>query len=401
MYAFYFYSKNINFLKIPLDYSGISRYTDIKGIIYKGEINMKFSLCMIVKNESAVLKNCLDSLKEIMDEIIIVDTGSTDDTKKIAEAYTPYVYDYEWHDDFAAARNFAFSKATGDYIYSADADEVLDSANQDKLKALKRALLPEVEIVQMIYVTEQINHPTENFARDMRPKLFKRLREFTWIEPIHETINLDPVVYDSDIEILHRPQGNHSSRDFGVFEKIIEEKGVLSDRLLGMYLRELYKAGTEEDLEKSRRFLEKSLPAKRTEGKELLCRQIIAVLIKVYRQVDDPVAMLKISLSAEATVPSAEMCMELGYYFMKKEDFEEAAEWFHRAGFDCESEIDVASSGTSAYMALSLCFRKLAKSPKLKALPQKEYELEHARLLEKAADYEQLARDWKPEQLPI
>lgn len=362
---------------------------------------MKFSLCMIVKNESAVLRNCLDSLKDVMDEIIIVDTGSTDDTKTIAAEYTPYVYDYKWQDDFAAARNFAFSKATGDYIYSADADEVLDAANQDKLKALKRALLPEVEIVQMIYVTEQINHPTENFARDMRPKLFKRLRQFTWIEPIHETININPVVYDSDIEVFHRPQGNHSSRDFGVFEKIIGKKGVLSDRLLGMYLRELYKAGTEEDLEKARNFLEKSLPLKRAEGKELLCRQIIAVLLKTYRQMDHPVDMLKISLSAEATVPSAEMCMELGYYFMKKEDFEEAAEWFHRAGFDCESEIDVASSGTSAYMALSLCFRKLAKSPKLKALPQKEYELEHARLLEKAADYEQLARDWKPAELPI
>lgn len=362
---------------------------------------MKFSLCMIVKNESAVLRNCLDSLKDIMDEIIIVDTGSTDDTKKIAAEYTPYVYDYTWQDDFAAARNFAFSKATGDYIYSADADEVIDAVNQDKLKALKRAMLPEVEIVQMVYVTEQINHPTENFARDLRPKLFKRLRQFTWIEPIHETINIDPVVYDSDIEILHRPQGNHSSRDFGVFEKIIQEKGILSDRLMGMYLRELYKAGTEEDLEKAKRFLEKSLPTKRAEGKDLLCRQIIAVLLKTYRQMDNPVGMLKISLSAEATVPSAEMCMELGYYFMKKEDFEEAAEWFHRAGFDCESEIDVASSGTSAFMALSLCFRKLAKSPKLKALPQKEYALEHERLLEKAADYEQLARDWKPAELPI
>ena len=125
---------------------------------------MKFSLCMIVKNESAILRDCLDSLKDIMDEIIIVDTGSTDDTRKIAAEYTPYLYDYAWNDDFAAARNFAFSKATGDYIYSADADEVLDRENQDKFKALKRALLPEVEIVQMIYVTEQINHPTENFA---------------------------------------------------------------------------------------------------------------------------------------------------------------------------------------------------------------------------------------------
>lgn len=128
----------------------------------------------------------------------------------------------------------------------------------------------------------------------------------------------------------------------------------------------------------------------------MLCRQIIAVLLKIYRIKDDPVSMLKASLCEEATVPSAEMCMELGYFFMKKEDFEEAAEWFRRAGFECESDIDIASSGTSAYMALSLCCRRLAKSPKIKALPQKEYEEEHAVLLKKAADYEQLAREWKP-----
>ena len=106
--------------------------------------------------------------------------------------------------------------------------------------------------------------------------------------------------------------------------------------------------------------------------------------------------MLKVSLSEEAAIPSAEMCMELGYFFMKKEDFQEAAEWFHRAGYDCESDIDVASSGTSALMALALCFRKLAKSPKVKALPQREYEIEHRRLMERATEYEQLARDWKP-----
>lgn len=362
---------------------------------------MKFSLCMIVKNEASILRDCLESLKDIMDEIIIVDTGSIDGTKKLAESYTPYVYDYEWHDDFAAARNFAFSKATGDYIYSADADEILDKENRTKLKALKRVLLPEVEIVQMIYVTEQINHPTENFARDMRPKLFKRLREFTWIEPIHETINTSPVVYDSDIEIIHRPQGSHSSRDFSVFEKVIKEKSFLSDRLLGMYLRELYKAGTEKDLENARQFLEKSLTEKRQKHNELLSRQIIAVLMKIYRQMDEPVGMLKVSLSSEATVPSAEMCMELGYFFMKKEDYEEAAQWFDRAAFHCESEIDIASSGTSALMALALCYRKLAKSPKLKALPKKEYELEHARLTEKATEYESMARNWKPAELPL
>ena len=162
---------------------------------------MRFSLCMIVKNEEAVLRDCLDSLKELMDEIIIVDTGSTDKTKEIAAEYTSNVYDFEWVNDFAAARNYAFSKATGDYIYSADADEYLDEENRVKFKALKKVLMPEVEIVQMIYVTEQINHPTENFVKDLRPKLFKRLREFTWIDPIHETINTSPIVFDSDIEV--------------------------------------------------------------------------------------------------------------------------------------------------------------------------------------------------------
>jgi glycosyltransferase involved in cell wall biosynthesis len=84
------------------------------------------SVCLIVKNEEAVLKRCLDSLKDIADEYVIVDTGSDDSTKEIASAYTDRIYDLEWTDDFAAARNYAFSKCSCDYIYSADADEMLD-----------------------------------------------------------------------------------------------------------------------------------------------------------------------------------------------------------------------------------------------------------------------------------
>ena len=82
------------------------------------------SLCMIVKNEEQILQRCLDSLAGLMDEIIIVDTGSTDATKEIAAKYTDKVYDFVWIDDFSAARNFAFSKAGMEYIYSADADEM-------------------------------------------------------------------------------------------------------------------------------------------------------------------------------------------------------------------------------------------------------------------------------------
>ena len=94
---------------------------------------MKFSLCMIVKNEEAVLNRCLESMASAMDEIIIVDTGSTDATKKIAAAYTDQIYDFAWTGNFAEARNYAASKATGDYIYTADADEYLEPEELQKL----------------------------------------------------------------------------------------------------------------------------------------------------------------------------------------------------------------------------------------------------------------------------
>ena len=136
---------------------------------------VSFSLCMIVKDEEAVLSRCLDSLHDIMDEIIIVDTGSTDKTKEIARKYTDKIFDYKWCNDFADARNFAASKATGDYIYTADADEYLDAENRDKLCQLKKIMLPEIEIVQMLYHTPAGLSTVYNFEEEYRPKLYKRL----------------------------------------------------------------------------------------------------------------------------------------------------------------------------------------------------------------------------------
>jgi len=84
---------------------------------------MKLSACIITKNEQDMIERCLKSLNGV-DEIIVVDTGSTDDTIKIAERYATVYTDYKWNDDFAEARNYALSKATGDWIISIDADEM-------------------------------------------------------------------------------------------------------------------------------------------------------------------------------------------------------------------------------------------------------------------------------------
>lgn len=90
------------------------------------------SLCMIVRDEAAVLERCLQSVAHLVDEIIIVDTGSVDETKTIAAAFTPHLYDFPWQDDFSAARNFAFSKGTGDYLFWMDADDVLPPESQQR-----------------------------------------------------------------------------------------------------------------------------------------------------------------------------------------------------------------------------------------------------------------------------
>lgn len=83
------------------------------------------SLCMIVKNEEKYLAGCLNSVKPIVDEMIVVDTGSDDATKDIAQAFGAKVYDFKWSDDFAEARNYSLSKASGDWILIMDADEII------------------------------------------------------------------------------------------------------------------------------------------------------------------------------------------------------------------------------------------------------------------------------------
>lgn len=91
------------------------------------------SLCMIVKNEEENIERCLKFAKKIVDEIVIVDTGSVDATKNICLNYTDKIYDFVWNDDFAAARNFSVSKASNDWILILDADEEVIDFNKDTI----------------------------------------------------------------------------------------------------------------------------------------------------------------------------------------------------------------------------------------------------------------------------
>ncbi len=91
---------------------------------------------MIVKNEEDNLPHCLESVAGLFDEIVVVDTGSTDRTVEIARSFGANVFDFAWVDSFSAARNEALARATGDYIFWLDADDVVDPPERQKLRLL-------------------------------------------------------------------------------------------------------------------------------------------------------------------------------------------------------------------------------------------------------------------------
>ena len=125
---------------------------------------------MIVKNEEDVLARCLDSVGGLADEIIVIDTGSTDATKEIALKYTNLVYDFTWIDDFSAARNYSFSKGTMQYLMWLDADDVLLESDKNMLLALKETLPEDTDVVMMRYNTalDESGKPLFSFYRERR-----------------------------------------------------------------------------------------------------------------------------------------------------------------------------------------------------------------------------------------
>lgn len=300
---------------------------------------MTISVCMIVKNEERNLAPCLDCLKQVADEIVIVDTGSTDRTKEIAAEFTDKIYDFEWINDFAAARNFAFSKATMEYIYSADADERLDKENQAKFLQLKEALLPEIEIVQMYYCNQLEHNTIYSFDKEYRPKLYKRVRQFVWQEKIHEAVALEPAVYDSDIEIIHKPHENHGSRDLKIFAEMAGKGEPISKRLREIYAKELFIAGSMEDFEQAEAFF-KAWVEEALDEDEL--KQAACVLARYYRKKGDDAEFFKYALKVTALNSCSEMCYELGEYYYGRNDLAEAAMWYYNAANETQALLSFA-----------------------------------------------------------
>jgi O-antigen biosynthesis protein len=160
------------------------------------------SICLIVKNEERHLVKCLKSVRDVADELIVVDTGSTDKTIDIAKVFGAKVFDFPWTGDFSAARNYSLEQATGNWILILDADEVLSPLDFKKLKEIiRRKSSP---IAYSIATRNYINnagiigwtpnsgeYPEEagtGWVRSAKVRLLTRSKDAFFSNPVHETL---------------------------------------------------------------------------------------------------------------------------------------------------------------------------------------------------------------------
>ena len=204
------------------------------------------SFCAIVKNESENLARCLASVQPYVDEIIVVDTGSQDDTPEIASQYGAKVGYFEWCDDFAAARNYALSLVTGEWILVLDADEELVVRSTDFRETLKSQ--PEALIYSIVRTEVE---PQAGMTALHMTRLFRNLPEIRYIGRFHEQIQhqnrsfSDSEVKSLDsVRVLHHANSHQQvaekvvNRNIPILERTRQEEGLslmLLYSLAGMY----------------------------------------------------------------------------------------------------------------------------------------------------------------------
>ncbi len=147
----------------------------------------KVSLCMIARNAERELPRCLASVRGVVDEIIVVDTGSTDDTRKVASSFGAQVIEHSWSDSFAAARNTSIEHARGDWILSIEAAEHVDARNRGKLQNLFISLDDRNRaFVMKRFCVDPAADETATTVREVR--LFRNLPTHRWIHRGNEQI---------------------------------------------------------------------------------------------------------------------------------------------------------------------------------------------------------------------
>ncbi|MFE4712784.1 glycosyltransferase [Paenibacillus sp. NPDC056722] len=319
------------------------------------------SLCMIVKNEEDTLDRCLSSVADLVDEIIIVDTGSTDATKEIIRKYSDQVFDFEWIYDFAAARNHAFSQATKEYILWLDADDVFKDVDRERLRALKDTLDPAVDSVTMNYhlAFDEEGNVVSSLRRN---RLVKRSNGFRWIGAVHEYLEVSGNIINSDIAVTHSSIHHDSDRNLNIYEERLAGGEQFSPRDLYYFANELL---DHSQYERAIRFYGEFLGT----GLGWIEDNIAACgkLADCYHGLKDEDRALEAALlSFRYDQPRAEFCCRIGYHFLNKNNINAAIFWYKAAVADQPSGDqwglrNLACSTWLPHLQLCVCYDRIGQ----------------------------------------
>lgn len=284
---------------------------------------MTLSVTLIVKDEEAVLSRCLNAARKFADEIIVVDTGSTDQTKNIARKFTDKVYDFEWVYDFSAARNFALSKAECDFIMWLDADDFIDDANVEKIKKIKAD--DGFDLGYLYYVSEDGDgNPSFKYYRE---RIFRRSENFAFAGAVHEAVSPRGRLKYFDAEIRHRKEKEGDPlRNIDIILRQIAAGKQLDGRMKYYYGRELLTLGAYresiavfEDFLSGEGWVENKIDA---------CICLSLAHFSIFEEAEGTAALFR---SFTFAPPRSEACCGIGERLLSEGNLEAAAFWYELA----------------------------------------------------------------------
>ena len=351
---------------------------------------MSISVCMIVKNEEKWLEQCLNSIKNLADEIIIVDTGSSDKTKEIAKKFTDKVFDYEWKNDFSDARNFAISKANSDWILSLDADESISSIDFGKIKEITEN--PEANAYHFIWRDYNNNvgivgwksskediYPESKIANGYTEhyvlRLFQNSKGYEFEGKIHETLQNSiekryGKIFLTDIAIHH--YGSLKNKDELLRKRDTYSK-MLKERLISKEYREkegyyiLFELAKElamkKELEEAKRVLEKSISLNPNFSKSLAMLGTIKIIEKDFYNAEK---LLKEAVVLEPN--DSDIHSNLGVVYSEQGNFMKAIRKFERA-------IELNPKSADNFFNLGVVYLRIKKREKARYFFEKAIEL--------------------------
>ena len=306
--------------------------------IWLREVQMRLSALVIMRDAAADIASCLESVKGQADEIIVVDTGSKDDSVAIARRYTPQVYHFDWNDDFSAARNFALDKATGDWAVFLDSDEFFSMETRGRVKMiLSRFWGADTDGVMI--TRRNIDSKREKIVMvdDQSERAFRIDPEMRYVDPIHEYlafkdghIKNDIAIDDHDLLIYHTGYSpermeEKTQRNISMLE---EQQRTHPDKLyLNYYLASLY--FHTKDFKKGASYAKKSVEIGEEPNADAFA--IYRVWSSSLRELGDEKGyreVIKKGLKAFPKMP--DFYMEMGHLLSEEKKYAKALEYYEK-----------------------------------------------------------------------